>query len=645
LARRSNTFRRTKIAGPEVQTGDIGLSRRLDQLEAAARQAEAKRIADEAKELALRAKSTDAQIKSNTKDIAILTGKAIAAAPPQFAGELLKMQAAIQAQITSAAVSAYGRALDRYQSGTGSDAIYRNAVEQLGKKNFKLFVNDGSIISPVSNNTVAISRLTRKMQVEAQLLIYDALRDAFHAALNKLSEDQMPYEYRALLFALIDKAEEENKLKIIGASLATWTVVVDFEEIFGKSANTAQAFHYGALLKDQPSGRGRKNRVSLPYHGGQLLKNKTSVRYGYWRAMWAGKTKYYGGYSGPAAARRGIRGSKISQAEREIQAVRDEVELRGGRSRRDKWDLTESEVDTVRRAIAKKAKYEDPETPIKSRAINIPPGQRQATIDARVGYWLSIGKAPFWEYLEFGQLRYEPRIPPQAVTYRFYQIAKNAIATLAQGYWKRFFSETDGYYFDAAGQPIYAGKTGYALNYFENVPKNLKRGAVIPGWDKVIARAYLPKGQALRNAREAESIAGKYIGTENSGYIEKEFSRLDSVSDRYVSEMQKLFGVSGLPQNYAADLTTRPQEIRSTGGGQFTRSKFKPTGEIRKLDKRTKAYREAVSRILRAGEEKKTTLPPKKSSGFVSGIDMNDYSPSNRGRKTPTRKRSNPKGG
>lgn len=620
MARRSNSFRHTnkeviaanRAAGniESADYGDVYLNplNLVDAARKAAISAQIREIEREKAQKRAQTRELIADAKRSTADIARKVGQLLASQNILTSQQFNRLIAQAQAELQVGAIEAFDQVRRGFEAGTENIALYMAATEALRKRGFRLFVQDESIVQPLDNADKLYARLTRLMNDYAQEIIYASLIDTLIECFDRLTEDQFPTEYRGLMLSAVEAAQVKRSFSrssnYLGPNIKTWSINVDFDKIFGDYGDFRAGFHYGALLRDQTRGK-RKNRVRLPY-GGQVMKNKTSVRYGYWKAMWAGKSKYYGGYETPAQNR----AAQQANIDRKLDEQKENLKqiylgaMEEGRLKRSRgkfhYQPTDEERASELRISNIRAGLELKRSKIRTRSIDIPEGQRAETIAARVGYWASKGVAPFWHMLEFGQFEFEPRIPPLGLTYKFYTKAKKGIDELARIVWNKYLSSEAGYTFDIGGNRRYAGQQGYAVNYFTNVNPNIRKGTQLP--KNVIPASQAVYRTARRNAEEAEAAAGTFAGTRYSGYIQN-FGQDAATVFGHISFEQygELFGVEGLPEGYARGIRSTPLEVRPTGGGQYTRSKFKDFPDIPKIDRRTRTYKLAKKRIINAG--------------------------------------------
>jgi hypothetical protein len=301
---------------------------------------------------------------------------------------------------------------------------YLLAVQELGKINFKLWFKNNGIVPAFLENPERMRRFSRTLLARVEKSVQEALGDAITECIAKVAVNDVawPPLYTTLLSEMTAKVIAAGKLKIHGASLSGWWMEVDFEKLFGGPNELVGAQHYKAMLASGNKEDTKWRRVETLPSGEPALKNPTGARYNYWKAMAYGQKLFYGGYNSYAEARVGASKSNKGFKKKRAQNKITLNNLRGNiaKNKGDLSKIKETLDDSAQiNRILREEKYTKTKLRSRVKGLLIPPNQWAATVQARYDYWKSINAAPIWWYLEFGQLKYPPRIAPQGLTTRF----------------------------------------------------------------------------------------------------------------------------------------------------------------------------------------------------------------------------------
>jgi hypothetical protein len=387
------------------------------------------------------------------------------------AREFKKLIAVSRADIESAAIGELYNFYTREAKMQSAREIYEAFVNEISSKGFKLFIDDTGFIRAVRDIDKKMSSLSYWLSDEVEALIYSVLARTFIEAWSSLSDDQFPREYRDHLLALIYAHQQKGTLKIRGKKIDNWWIAVDFQKLFGNVADLESAYHYGAMTA------GGSQIGHLPYVG-QNLAHSTVVRYGFWYSMWMGNKMY-----SPAAARtgKGFEKQHYNKMTKRIQSLRarkDKVEEKWQKYKSTTNDPTRTSSfdnleyarnEIVYRDKIRKLDYlEQYAIKYKSTSSLRPVSElgdlfdaramRQDTINQRLAFWDSKGVAPYWWFLEYGQLKYPPIIPPRGVYGRFVINLRKEIDRLVKYMYNKMFARETGIIIDKQGRRRLSGR-------------------------------------------------------------------------------------------------------------------------------------------------------------------------------------------
>lgn len=329
---------------------------------------------------------------------------------------------------------------------------YITALRRVTETDFILWVNDQNTMPPIlmTPGRLRLYSQILKDKVATEILP-KALSDALTEAVAGLSSAAWPEDYTQLIRNRIAEIGEPGGkfegFKVVGETINNWHVTINFWDYFGDESELNAGFHRGALLKSakHKARSGVKvnydefDRVKLPFWGneGQLYEMSPTVRYRFVRALMANKRVFYGKFKNRQKAikgrRRGLKylGEQTDKGGKVIlgQAAKwsRDHSPEGIDNFLDKMDAYKSNRLEAERIQRKMQTVEEDTVPLK-----IPGGLWKATIGERVAAWERMRSAPIWLYLEFGQLQYQPVIPPRTFIYRFYTKAKQMIDKLVR---------------------------------------------------------------------------------------------------------------------------------------------------------------------------------------------------------------------
>jgi len=439
--------------------------------------------------------------------------------------ELLKILGKIHALLDAQTVAIVEKGLKETLHEISKLELYYFAMTAIQQRKVNIFINDIGLLEKNEEMQRVLQGVSFGMAKGIQKLIYECMRESFNEAWNGLGPDQFPFEYRNLVRRVINRAERDKRVILTGNLVTNWQIIADFEEIFGNRVDFMKGFHYGAMLQEGSKGKtdlkftgARHNRARLPYTK-QLLKNPTNVRYAYWKAMWRDepvpppgikpKDRFFSPTFAEtrkehyaASARRLERLAKrragfeitLENAKKaQESAIRSQHRLRGNTNiRRAELQVSVDEASALisktmdqisyvqkGEAYSQKHKFSQP------KKIKDAQKMKSNTIAARVQYWGRINKAPVWILLEFGQLSYEPKIPPRGVYYRFMAKLQRRVRELVRQAQNEQGSRYYGYTVNPAGRRIVstpqAGETQIQF-WLANpaVSKRFKPGEMLP---------------------------------------------------------------------------------------------------------------------------------------------------------------------
>jgi hypothetical protein len=140
-----------------------------------------------------------------------------------------------------------------------------------------------------------------------------------------------------------------------------------------------------------------------------------------------------------------------------------------------------------------------------------------ATINARVNFWRSIGKAPVWLLLEFGQVRYQPIIPPRGVYFRFITKVQKQIKEVIRQQQNTDLSQYYGYTVSPTGIKTVTPQTDETMVEYWLGGKPLKPGQTIPQskdfqiMDKVIQKFNSTASNVSREIQKAAALGANPV--------------------------------------------------------------------------------------------------------------------------------------
>jgi hypothetical protein len=450
------------------------------------------------------------------------------------------------------------------------DLMYRQAVEKINTQGFKLYVvTDNPEANEVIQHLLGVSETVKNI---CEPLVYHALWTAFNRAWKGLTEDQFPKRYKALVRLVIRKLRARKAIVIHGSGPKTWELSLDFADLFGDWADLKRGSHFGALIGQEgvkslmddlnyEQNMAKENRVKLPYSK-QRLKNKWYVRYRFWKALWEGKDYYPELHEGSTDDE--ARKSLGEKHQKRLAAVDANIKIitnkKFGRryqpsqlfdsSRSFKADKTYIQRKrNLQRLEREKSRLTDRINSGEAGAKSIPTdGLREATIRARTAFWLSIGKAPFWWFLEFGQFKYAPIIPPRGLTFIFQGIMNEVVTQTTNRVYhrvvKKYTTDTKG---GATGRNRLAAKANVEQLSFTGINPNTKPGGFLPKNLIEQQRSVLESIAYVRRAAEAEAMSGTMGAGDTGGRY------TEDVIDKYISDaiFKKSLGPSKFRPSYA----------------------------------------------------------------------------------------------
>ena len=461
---------------------------------------------------------------------------------------LLKVLAAAKAYTDAASYAMLEKHMKEALRETSRYQIYIEAMRMLQQRRVSLFINDIGLLEANRDMAAILRTVSFEVGKKIESLIYVCMKEAFYEAYMGLSTDAFPLAYRTLINQVIDMAQKNHAVKLTGglatsgfAKMSNWQILADFEEIFGNRADFNRGFHFGALIKggvELPtrSSFSSPGKVGLPYRG-QILRNPLGIRYAFWRAVWRG-TRYNPDqwYSPTFSATRKEHYARsikrIESLKRRRQALEAKIEdqknqqvkamihATSGRPSRWQRDQLRSIVDDsildiqdlsdriayIEKGLAysTKHKFSQPRKILNARKL------KANTIGARVNYWRSINKAPVWLLLEFGQLAYEPRIPPRGVYYRFLTKLQKRVKELIRAAQNEKASQYYGYTVTPTGGRVVSTRQrqpGEDVIMFWLSPNyQLKPGEAIPENKSLYTKLTVTHAAVQRTINEATRL-------------------------------------------------------------------------------------------------------------------------------------------
>lgn len=586
MAKRSNKF--TPKALPEL----IGYTPSTDPryTEKAIREALARAYTEASKaEAARKAAAIKAQNEATRRWVASVA-RQLTRTNIQTNSQFEKLLAQQAALLSKAAAESMDVGFRFLNAQLGADQFYQTAIERISKRGFRLLVFDVGVIKELEGLKERLAVLGGRIRRNVELIVYDALIEAFEDAWAGLTDAQFPDLYRELIYRRIEggfKDPQWNPLQLRQLSAADWRVQVDFEKLFGDYRDLQEGYHFGALVAGNDN-----ERVRLPYTG-QRLKNPVSTRYQFWYQMWTGQRKFYRPYNATnkqdllRKARESIPAhqKKITR----LVAERNQLFEEGINDRNKKQANQRAQrIDNLTQEIERSRAILGRAQTTEGKGIRIPPDARDDTIKARVLYWNSIGSAPVWWFLEYGQLQYAPKIPPRGVFIRFQLRAQQAVTNYVIEEFNSMFSTPRG--------PAVSPESGFEVDFTTLTPTAKSRG-FIP--TPLLKSEYSAYDAARRTAAEAEAIAGKMGASDAIAQMKGRFK----VSNERVNNAYNR-GYAYRPRS--SDFN--PAHARSGAGGivRATRApEFYPPGtkltKSGRPDLRYKPFSDIARKIRNAG--------------------------------------------
>ena len=318
--------------------------------------------------------------------------------------------------------------------GSPQDILIARTTVAMGRKTFLLFPQT-AVSDALLSVRYASLIIGRDLKPRLPYIVKGAMMETFITAWSGLTEDQFPTAYRTLIANII---ATKLKVTVLGWTPTSWTMALDFEELFGDYTDLQEGYHYGALLmaSGNRAAYGPYQRVTLPYHEGKLLRNPVTVRYQFWASIWKGKRFYSSFANAP-----GRYGSRPWRARKMVEAKSNALESYT-KARNKALDAMAKDSDVNKRTGKHEFRTEEAFTKHQARLENLnrlkrnittlseresmppleiinPQGLKAETIMARTSYWASKNIAPVWLLLQYGQVRYVPVIPPKGVFERF----------------------------------------------------------------------------------------------------------------------------------------------------------------------------------------------------------------------------------
>lgn len=463
---------------------------------------------------------------------------------PVTAREVLKMLASVAAYTTAIGTANLEKSVREQISELDRIQVYYSAMNILQQQRITLFVNETGLLAANNEMQQVLNSVSFGIAAKIEQLIYLVMWEAFTEAATGVSPDAFPPQYLNLIKMTILRAQKSRAIKVVGKA-PNWYIIADFNELFGGRVELAKGEHFGAMIMEGASrkykqkinvvGRGPNqmnphvgSRVVLPYRG-QALAHGINVRYAFWSAIWYGN-KFYSPYvTGLEAnvASKGLtstRKAHYTGSQKQMEALRkreaywqesaqnhtktvknllnkmsDKRYTETNRAKHQKQaeeaqkqlGIDSLELDYVHRGMSytQKHMFSEPRgthlpRPTRERGGRILNSMRlrNATINARVSYWQGIGKAPVWLFLEFGQLKYAPRVPPRGVFYRFTSKLQKAIEELVRKQQNAYASQYYGYDVSPTGSRVVAPQASeYVIQFVPRTSgQQLKVGETIP---------------------------------------------------------------------------------------------------------------------------------------------------------------------
>jgi len=458
--------------------------------------------------------------------------------------ELLKILAGSKAYTDAAVLAAFEKGLMEQLREVSKLELYINALQHIQSKKVALFINDGRLLEASNNMAQILQAVSFEVGSQITKLIYITLQEAFEEAWSGINTDAFPLLYRNLIRRQIKYAQKRNLIKLIGNKVTSWQILADFDEIFGDKGDLQRGYHYGAFLGGEGADAVEyKPQVRLPFTN-QLLRNPVSIRYAYWLAMWTDQKFFSPTFNKWSVDERFRMGSRkehafstqqrLDRLNKRKQSLEDRLEgernsqvrtmMYSSRSSpKDRWERRQyrvvlddilaemndinEKIGHIERGVAYSTKYKKTQP----RKIKNAKEQKQRTIQARTAYWAQINKAPIWILLEFGQLRYAPRIPPRGVYYRFVAKMQKKIRELVRQAQNKTSSKTYGYTVEPNGRRrVATAQSGEEVIQFwlnpDVIGRPFKPGELLPADKGLYRKITIARNTVKRTIAEASKI-------------------------------------------------------------------------------------------------------------------------------------------
>ena len=579
-------------------------------------------------------KAVREQSQRAARQLLLNVQKVVAAKGPMTNPELRGAMAAAFAQLSSQAYQALIEAYVNVFREVDKLEQYYLIMEQLQKQPFYIILDDSAIFRLLKELPQTMSSIIFRAQSAIIGIMFAALEQTFTDAFQKLNVNQFPLEYRSQIISCIEK-EFTKTIKIVTTKTARdpinqpWVVGINFYDLFGTYADLQKAYHYGAMLKT--GGKVEK----LPYFGEDFV-NPAKARHAYWLSLWLGKSQYspvFGnkGYQqngddftrtehrGKMSARIIANQNKIAALEEEQNVLNKRLMTRrstGGRKKfKPGMGFDETSTDSILEALEKgeekisfykaRLRYNIRYRDKQPRRIKDAKMKRKVTLQARTDLFKGHSKAPWWILLEYGQLRWEPKIPPQGIYAKFISLAKETVTNYIRTLFNQEFSVAKGFGLGSAGRfyrPRTAGKNEVAFKIGGYIDKRYKTGSR-KGQSRAITKlqskrpgSFLPMGgsggQTLNPVKDFVGIRTnirrniRAAGKDNPAAASAANTHVTSI-DKYISTSDIAAGkmrggninygnISAAPSSEVAYETYNPP-ISILGGGDIYGGSASPT--------------------------------------------------------------------
>ena len=441
--------------------------------------------------------------------------------------DFFQMLAAVRADMEKNIAIVGDSVFKTIDTRAGLDVMLQNLQRGLGKRGFNLYVWDGGE-SMAAGLQQRIASLGPEIRDSVELAVYESLKQSFIDAWGTIKDiNAFPLEYRTAILERIEWLWQNRVLKIGGSiSATTWILQIDFGKIFGDYYKLYEGFHYQALEE------GGTSKVKLPYRS-QRLKNSGASkatgpqrkygeaqadegnelnRYRFWHILWTrtGQKFYYPyGGRGPITSGKSMRDIRLKQLRKLVDGAqeRGDYNKKRGFKYDEDYDKAKGYADDIvkiNEGLSGKKKN-------LPKGIPIPPNARKATIEARLAAWFPY--TPFWLYLEFGQFKWAPRIPPRGVFMRFYAKLRAMIKIIVEDAYRARFGKGIT---DPIRNPSRRGGYKIAVTVYGHSDP-LKTGTdSLRAFNKSKKKIYRT---VYRTAQEAERVAGRFSNKQASRQI------------------------------------------------------------------------------------------------------------------------------